>query len=128
MGNIPAKDLDFISRIYVVTREKINAAGTYTPQINAIALLWDNAYKDKSALFWFFPLFTEKILYHEIGHHKHHHKFGTDPDQEKEADRYAYKIMKKIHPFFLHFARPNIILKGLGLYSKKRLITRNNDK
>jgi hypothetical protein len=100
MGNIPEKDLDFISRIYVVTREKINAAGTYTPQLNAIGLLWDNPFKDRSIRFWFFSLLTEKVLYHEIGHHKHRHKFGTDPDQEKEADSYAFKLMREKHPFF----------------------------
>ena len=103
MGNIPEDDLNYISRIYVVTREKIDAAGTYTPQINAIALLWDNAYKDRSIPFWFFNLFTEKVFYHEIGHHRHHHKFGTDPDQEKEADKYAFRIMRKSHPFFYLF-------------------------
>ena len=69
----------------------------YTPIINAIALLWENPHKDKSLLFKLSALFTEKVLYHEIGHHRHRHNFGTDPDQEKEADRYAFRVMKKSH-------------------------------
>jgi len=103
LDTVPKADLEDISRLYVITREKIDAAGTYTPYINAIALLWDNSYKDKSLFFRLFSLFTEKVLYHEIGHHKHRHHFGIDPDQEKEADRYAYRIMKMNHPFFFLF-------------------------
>lgn len=45
----------------------------------------------------------EKVLYHEIGHHRHQHNFGTDPDQEKEADRYSGSIMKISHSFLLAF-------------------------
>jgi hypothetical protein len=118
MGNIPGKDLDFISRIYVVTREKINVAGTYTPQINSIGLLWDNPHKERSIIFWFISFFTENVLYHEIGHHKHRHKFGTDSDQEKEADRYAFKIMRKNHPFFFLFMALLSKLGFIALLSK----------
>jgi len=100
LDRVPKTDLEGISRLYVITKEKINAGGTYTPNINAIALLWDNIYRDKSLPFRFFALFTEQVLYHEIGHHKHRHEFGTDPDQEREADRYAFKIMRKSHPLF----------------------------
>ena len=96
-ANIPKNDLENISRLYVISRDKINASGTYTPILNSIALLWENRYKDKSLLFKLSALVTEKVLYHEIGHHSNRHKFGTDPDQEKEADRYAFHIMKKSH-------------------------------
>ena len=105
LGNIPERDLQKISRLYVITRDKINAAGTYTPVINAIALLWDNTHKDKSLLFKLSALFTEKVLYHEIGHHKHRHHFGTDPDQEKEADRYSGSILKISHPHLFKFIK-----------------------
>lgn len=114
LDTVPFKDLADISRLYVITKEKINSEGTYTPQINSIALLWENSYKEKSLLFWFFSLLTEKVLYHEIGHHKHRHTFGTDPDQEKEADRYAAKIMKNNHPILSVFL--NMISK-MGLKS-----------
>ena len=116
LGNIPKCDLDKISRLYVITRDKINASGTYTPVINAIALLWENRHKDKSLLFKISALFTEKVLYHEIGHHVNRHNFGIDPDQEKEADRYAFQIMKKSHPYLVYFLR---ILSKLGFKSNR---------
>ena len=114
MGQIPENDLEFISRIYVITREKINASGTYTPILNSIALLWENSYKDKSFFFRFLSLITEHVFYHEIGHHKHRHTFGTDPAQEKEADRYAFGIMRKKYPVFYGFIK---LLRMMGLKS-----------
>ena len=99
LESVPESDLKSISRLYVITRDEINASGTYTTVLNSIALLWDNCYKDKSFLFNLFALITEKVLYHEIGHHRHRHKFGTDSDQEKEADKYAFSIMRKNHKF-----------------------------
>ncbi len=105
LKTVPEKDLKNISRLYVITGEKINAAGTYTPIIYSIALLWENRFKDNSLAFRFHALLTEKVLYHEIGHHKHRHKFGTDPDKEKEADGYALKIMKQNHPLLFVFIK-----------------------
>ncbi len=116
LGNIPKNDLESISRLYVISRDKINASGTYTPVLNAIALLWENRYKDKSLLFKLSALVTEKVLYHEIGHHANRHNFGTDPDQEKEADRYAFHIMKKSHPYLFYMLKP---LSKLGFKSKR---------
>jgi hypothetical protein len=111
LGNVPQKDLLDISRFYVITREKINASGTYTPAINSIALLWDNPFKDKTLSFKFFALCIEKVLYHEIGHHKYRHKFGIDADQEKEADNYAFSIMQQNHPF-LYFVMKMLSVIG----------------
>ncbi|MDJ0721674.1 MAG: hypothetical protein QNJ04_08580 [Desulfobacterales bacterium] len=114
MSQIPENDLEFISRIYVITRDEINASGTYTPILNSIALLWENSYKDKSLLFRFFSRVTELVFYHEIGHHKHRHTFGTDPEQEKEADRYAFGIMRRKYPIFFGFIK---FLRMMGLKS-----------
>jgi hypothetical protein len=114
MGHIPKNDLEFISRIYVITREKRNASGTYTPILNSIALLWENSYKDKSLLFRFFSRITEHVFYHEIGHHKYKHTFGTDPEQEKEADRYAFVIIRKKYPISCGFIK---FLRMMGLKS-----------
>lgn len=116
LASIPESDLESISRLYVITRNKIDASGTYTPILNAIALLWENRHKDNSLLFKLSALFTEKVLYHEIGHHKYRHSFGTDPDQEKEADKYAFRIMKKSHPFMCLFIK---ILSKFGLKSNR---------
>ena len=116
LGNIPGPDLENIGRLYVITKAKINASGTYTPILNSIALLWDNRSKDKSLLFKLSALFTEKVLYHEIGHHLYRHNFGTDPEQEKEADRYAFSIMKKSHPFLCLFIK---VLSKFGFKSDR---------
>ena len=116
LSNVPESDLKEISRLYVINRKKINASGTYTPVLKVIALLWENQYKEKSLSFKFFALYTEKVLYHEIGHHTHRHNFGTEPDQEKEADQYAFKIMKNSHPHLAHFLR---ILSKLGIKSNR---------
>jgi HD superfamily phosphohydrolase len=69
-------------------------------------LLWDNHFKEKSLPFKFSALMTEKTLYHEIGHHAYRHTFDQHTsDKEKEADRYAYKIMKQNHPYLHIIAR-----------------------
>lgn len=99
LKNIPQSDLADISRLYIVPRDKIRASGTYTPKLNAIGLLWENQFKDNSISFRFSAVWTEHVLYHEIGHHKYRHTFGTDPDQEREADKYAFRVMRKTHPF-----------------------------
>jgi hypothetical protein len=114
MDHIPEKDLKFISRIYVITREKINASGTYTPILNSIALLWENSHRDKSLSFRLFSRITEHVFYHEIGHHKNRHTFGTDPEQEKEADRYAFGIMRKKYPILFGFLK---FLRLMGMKS-----------
>ena len=116
MGNIPESDLNNISRLYIITREKIDAAGTYTPILNTIALLWENDSKDKSIMFRLTALSTEKVLYHEIGHHSYRHNFGTDPDQEKSADKYAFKILKNSHPILAYFLK---LISMLGFKSKR---------
>ena len=80
-------------------RGKIDAAGTYTPAINSIALLWENRFKEGSLSFKLSALSAEKVLYHEIGHHKYGHKFGIDADQERQVDTYAFTLMQNAHPF-----------------------------
>jgi hypothetical protein len=116
LRNVPEDDLKDISRLYVINRKKIHAAGTYTPILKLIALLWENSFKEKSLSFKFMALYTEKVLYHEIGHHANRHDFGVDADQEREADRYAFQIMKKSHPYLADFIK---ILSKLGFKSKR---------
>ncbi|MHB8791276.1 MAG: hypothetical protein ACYDBT_15515 [Desulfobulbaceae bacterium] len=100
LKSIPAGDLSEISRLYIVPREEIdtNAAGTYTPGLFKIVLLWDNNFKENSLPFKMLSLLTEQTLYHEIGHHMHRHTFHQHTaDKEKEADGYASKIMRENH-------------------------------
>ncbi len=84
-------------RIYIVRDEDIEALGTYMPVLNCVSLRWENNYKESSLLFKGKMLGIEKVFYHEIGHHVHRHTFGKDPDQEKEANEYAFKIMQQSH-------------------------------
>jgi hypothetical protein len=48
----------------------------------------------------------EGTLYHKIGHHVHKHTFGQDPEQEKEANAYAARMMKRAHPTLSMILRP----------------------
>lgn len=105
LSNMPANDLSGIHRLYIVRPDDIKAAGTYTPVLFKITLVWSNNYREGSLLFNLFSLFLEKVLYHEVGHHVHRHTFGQLPDQEKEADRYAAKILRREHPKMYWFAR-----------------------
>jgi hypothetical protein len=54
---------------------------------------------------WMKNIRTEIVLYHEIGHHVHRHTFGEDPDQEREADKYAGRIFANIHPLLFRIGR-----------------------
>ena len=98
--NIPEKDLEGIHRIYVARPIDINALGTYTPILFKIVLVWDNSYRERSLLFKLLSSITEKVLYHEVGHHVYRHTFGQDTEQEKEANRYAFNILRQSHPYF----------------------------
>lgn len=108
LENIPIQDLDEISRIYIVSYNDVEGgnAGTYTPGLFKIALGWDNPYKENAFLFKISALMTEKVLYHEVGHHAHRHNFWQHTsDKEIEADTYAFKIMRQTHPILHIWAR-----------------------
>ncbi|MCP3933449.1 MAG: hypothetical protein GY705_30635, partial [Bacteroidetes bacterium] len=116
LDNVPSEDLEGISRLYVVPRKKIQPAGSYMPVLKTIALFWENSEKEGT---WFFKLISlgiEKVLYHEIGHHANNHDFGTKPEQEREADKYAFKIMRRKHPSLAIFVK---LLSMLGMRSTR---------
>jgi len=118
LKTIPEDDLGEISRLYIVRKEEIdeNAAGTYTPGLFKIVLLWDSHFKENSLPFKLSSIMIENTLYHEIGHHVHRHTFSQHTsDNEKEADRYAYRIMKKNHPYLHIVAR---LLNKIGFKSE----------
>jgi hypothetical protein len=116
LSNLPTNDLLGIHRIYVVRLDDIKAAGTYTPVLFKITLVWDNDFREGSLLFRLISISTEKVLYHEVGHHVHGHTFGQMPDQEREADRYATKILKREHPAMYWFAKS---LSKIGIKCEK---------
>lgn len=105
LSMVPNEDIKEIERLYLIpTHEKYS--GTYMPILFNIMVVW-NVSVYYNPLSYFGLLWIEHTLYHEIGHHVCRHTFGQDPEQEKEADRYAADIFKKNHPIL------NIIVKAL---------------
>jgi hypothetical protein len=105
LRNIPIEDLKEIDRIYIVRSKDMTPLGSYMPILYVINLVWDNPYSRWSPRSWLKNIRFEIVLYHEIGHHIHRHTFGEDPDQEREADKYAGRILAKIHPLLFRIGR-----------------------
>ena len=106
LANVPTGDLGGIVRIYVVPRRLMqDAAGYYMPFLSTITVYWKDSRLGSKSLAWLARVSVEHTLYHEIGHHIHRHTFGQDPEQEKEADRYANARLSVSHPFLTAAAR-----------------------
>jgi hypothetical protein len=88
--------------MYIVNQKPKQHLGQYTPIFHNIKLVWHSRFSWYTPLLWMFSwviwLMREKTFYHEVGHHAHCHTFGQDPDQEREANRYAAHMMAKRHP------------------------------
>lgn len=95
---VPSSDLEKIERIYIIPESDSDYRGTYMPILCNIMVEWIMPVSNYNPISWFFILRIEKTLYHEIGHHVCNHTFGHDPDQEKEANQYAAKILAISHP------------------------------
>ena len=98
--NIPPENLNEVDRIYIISRDKQDYAGNYMPIFFSINLIWYAPSSRYNPIFWLLILLHERTFYHEIGHHVSRHTFGQDPNQEKEANRYASMLMAKRHPIF----------------------------
>jgi hypothetical protein len=96
--NIPKEDIKEIDRIYVVKKDKQDYAGNYTPIFFSIKLVWYAPASRLNPLSWICFLFIENTFYHEVGHHVYRHTFGQDPDQERQANRYAFMLTQRAHP------------------------------
>jgi hypothetical protein len=105
LGNVAPRHLEGIERIYVLRQGDLDSLGSYTPVLGRISLVWDNPRPRWSPMSWVDDLLIESTLYHEIGHHAHRHKFGQDPEQEAEADRFAGKIASESRPLVHGIAR-----------------------
>jgi len=57
--------------------------------------------RNRIFLITFGKLFVEHTLFHEVGHHK----YGVQPDNEKDADNYANELFVKVHPFIHRYYR-----------------------
>ncbi len=97
---VPEADLEDIHRLYVVSRKEIekDIQGNYMPILFVISIKWWNPLSTNSVVSWPFKYIVQFTLYHEIGHHVHRHTFGNDPDQERQANNYAARLMRKAHP------------------------------
>lgn len=98
LSMVPVSDLEEIERIYLIPETSEDHRGTYMPILCSIMVEWDISVSYFNPLSYIFLFQIEKTLYHEIGHHVHRHTFGQDPDQEKDANRYAASILKESHP------------------------------
>ena len=93
---VPAQDLVQIERMYIVPKSETDHSGFYVPILRSIEVEWCAPTKRFQ---WFGHFRVQHTLYHEIGHHVHRHTFGQIPEQEKEANRYAFLQMRKSRPF-----------------------------
>lgn len=118
LANVPAADLIGISRIYIIPEiPEPEFAGTYLQTVSVIEIVWRRPSK-----YWIGNavrrFMIEKTLYHEVGHHALQHvEMGQDSDQEKQADRYAWKMMRKAHPNLSMLTFP---LRFLGASQRRR--------
>lgn len=111
LSTVPAADLAGIERIYVITfSDDKEYGGKYMPLLCHITLVWRDRHHGMGPIAWFFRLLHEKTLYHEIGHHYHDHTFGQDPEQEKQANDYAYRFMRANHPWLTRIARALVVV------------------
>lgn len=100
LANVPPEDLAGVERLYVIKRPpKADYAGQYMPVLSTITVIWKDPLLAGRTMAWLNRVGVEHTLYHEIGHHFHRHTFGQQPEQEKEANRYAAARMRANHPW-----------------------------
>ena len=102
---VPPEDLEKLERVYVVPENDEAYLGTYMPILFNIMIVWSEYFGRGNPLNWASRLQVESTFYHEVGHHAHRHTFGNDPDQEREVDSYAKKLMARSHPRLRRVAR-----------------------
>ena len=106
LANVPQEDLAGIDRLYVITPPpKADYAGKYMPILATVTMIWGNPFLGWKPPAWFTRFDMEHTLYHEIGHHVCEHTFGQDPEQERQANRYAAARLRITHPYFAWSAK-----------------------
>jgi len=100
LHNIPVDDLAEISRLYIISEQSHHDfRGNYQPYLAIITLAWTELFHPSNPLQWVFRINHEFTLYHEVGHHREGHtEYGQDPEQEKQADAYARRLIQHAHP------------------------------
>ncbi|QJF50095.1 hypothetical protein [Roseobacter ponti] len=91
--------LDGITRIDVIGRAAhLDYLGRYNMFFSGIVLTWP-VRPQRGLRLWFEKLSAEFTFYHEIGHHVcGHSEGGQVAEQEKEADDYARRMMRRARP------------------------------
>ncbi len=110
---VPEDDLSGMERMYVVPPISDDYRGLYMPILCYSEVHWDCPSIPFNPFAWVYLYSIEKTTFHEIGHHLHRHTFGHDPEQEKEANIYAFKMLSKSHYILFE------ILKWLAFTYKK---------
>jgi hypothetical protein len=92
--------LEDVTRIDVIAANpQLDYLGRYQVRFSGIVLTWQSD-QVKSFRIWLQDLVNEITFYHEVGHHACGHvEGGQDPEQEREANRYAWKMLKNARPF-----------------------------
>ena len=93
-----ARDLQKLTSIDVMPfHEDLDYLGYYRASYSKILVTWPC--KNIWYLSFIYGLETEMTLYHEIGHHACGHlEGGLVEEQEKEANRYAGRMLRRAHP------------------------------
>jgi len=121
LNNVPPEDLDHIERLFIVLDGDKNASGTYLPVLYVIMVKWQTGIQLIDSLPFLRNLGAEWVLYHEVGHHFHQHKFGYDLNHENEADQYARSMFRKTHPILVKIVTVLVnIIKALRKIIPKR--------
>ncbi len=120
LSKLPAEDTKGISRIYIIdSKDALDYLGQHLSILSVITLTWETSFSRYHLMYWTTKFIAERIFYHEVGHHAlNHTEPGQVPEQEKEADEYAYKFMRKNHPVF-HITVKHTI--GLALKALRRI-------
>lgn len=117
----PGLELEGVTRISVVAEDPdFDYLGQYCLYLSGILLTWPPKRVGMSRLWWQ-RFQAELTFYHEVGHHACGHlEGGQVEEQEKEADRYAAKMMLRSRPVFTRVLRAVVnTIKPLLRYFRK---------
>ena len=122
----PKADLQQITRIDVIPfTSELDYLGSYDLRSSGIFLTWPSQ-TGGPFLRWIKLLQTQHTLYHEVGHHALGYiEGGQDPEQEKEANDYGSRMVRRSRPiltvFVFLFLKPfRPLLKALSKWRRTR--------
>jgi hypothetical protein len=108
LGVVPVQDIRTIERLYVVAAgADMDYAGKYVPILFVVTIAWNltgDEIIDRHGRLpwmpqWLWYFMEQHTLYHEIGHHVHRHSWGQDPEQERQANIYAWEALARARPY-----------------------------